>query len=191
MNQRSRPSCPKPTRTPGATRPPRVSSTRRTVLTATLGLAAITIPTRWSSPLIESVVLPAHAQTTGSLTTPLTDCAPQTLTDGSSVAFTLSEAECTTSSNAVAFLGASCAGGVTTLTVAPGVQWDPVSSSPAGNPIVIAAGSGLTPITIVVEQLVTSSFYRMEFDVTDDGVDCSLSEILVFGPFTSAAAATA
>lgn len=166
---------------------------RRTLIVAALGVGALAAPTRWSKPIVDTVLLPAHAQLSTAPgeppTAPLTDCAPATLTDGTSIAFTLSEADCSISSAAVAFLEAACSLGVTTLTIAPGVQWDYASSTPAGNPIVVAAGSGTTAITFVVEQLVTGSFYRMELNVTDDGTDCSLSEILVFGPFTSSSAA--
>lgn len=166
-------------------------TTRRTLIGAALGASALAAPTRWSKPIVDSVLLPAHAQASpvSPPSGPLTDCAPQTLTDGSSIAFTLSEADCSISSTAVAFLEAACSSGVTTLTIAPGVQWDYTSSTPAGNPIVVAAGSGVTAVSFIVEQLVTGSFYRMEFNVSDDGTDCSLSEILVYGPFITSSAA--
>jgi len=174
--------------TPGTSPEPH-RSTRRTLLAAAIGGAAVAVPGHWRRPLIDSVILPAHAQT--SIETPsvaFSICPPETIPDGGSISFTLSETSCSTGADGVAFLTAQCDAGVTTLTIAPGVLWGYVSGTPAANPISVASGSSAA-VTIVVENLVTGRFYRMEFSVSDDGSACTISAIQVFGPFTTAAEA--
>jgi len=168
--------------------PERHGSTRRAVLAAAIGGVAVTVPGRWRQPLVDSVILPAHAQATAPPTVPFAFCPPETIPDGTSVSFTLSETSCSTGASGIAFLTADCNAGVTTLNIAPGILWDYVSSTPAANPIVVASGT-TTAVTFVVENLVTGRFYRMNFSVSDDGVACTISQIEVFGPFDTAAEA--
>lgn len=160
-------------------------ATRRTLLVAAIGTVAVGAPAHWRRPLIDTVLLPAHAQTSPIPLVAFSNCAPETLADGETVSFTLSETSCSTGADGIAFLTASCAGGVTTLNIAPGIQWGYVSSTPAANPIVVASGTA-TNVSLVVENLVTGRFYSMAFGVSDDGASCSISEILISGPFSTA-----
>ena len=73
-------------------------STRRRILKGTgiAGAAAILLPTSWTKPVLQAVVVPAHAQTTPSVTTTTTTATTATTATATTATATTVTATTTT-----------------------------------------------------------------------------------------------
>lgn len=72
--------------------------TRRRVLTIVGGVTALTIalPSKWTKPIVESIVVPAHAQASGPTSTTGTGVTPTTTDSGVTTTTTLDPITTTT-----------------------------------------------------------------------------------------------